>query len=67
VLREVKSKLLEIPISPILLSGLPVASMKGSDHQEKVQKVINNLATRMRRDYTPGCHYIQAINDFIAL
>jgi glutamyl-tRNA reductase len=41
--------------------------MKGSDHQEKVQKVINNLATRMRRDYTPGCHYIQAINDFIAL
>ncbi len=67
VLREVKSKLLEIPISPILLSGLPLASMQGSDHQEKVQKVINNLATRMRRDYTPGCHYIQAINDFIAL
>lgn len=67
VLREVKSKLLEIPISPILLSGLPLATIQGSDHQEKVQKVINNLATRMRRDYTPGCHYIQAINDFIAL
>lgn len=67
VLREVKSKLLEIPISPMLLSGIPIANAPGSDHQEKVQKVINNLATRMRRDYTPGCHYIQAINDFIAL
>ncbi len=67
VLREVKSKLLEIPISPILLSGVLVANKQESDHQEKVQKVINNLATRMRRDYTPGCHYIQAINDFIAL
>lgn len=67
VLRQVKSKLLEIPVSPVLLSGLPVASLHGTDHHEKVQKVINNLATRMRRDYTPGCHYIQAINDFIAL
>jgi len=35
-------------------------------HEEKIQKVINAMATKMRRDYTPGCHYIQAINDFIA-
>jgi len=67
VLRQVKSKLLELPESTVLLTGLPVACIPCTDHQEKVQKVINNLATRMRRDNTPGCHYIQAINDFIAL
>ncbi len=33
---------------------------------EKIQKVINTLATRMRSDNTHGCHYIQAINDYIA-
>ncbi|MES2703954.1 MAG: glutamyl-tRNA reductase [Bacteroidota bacterium] len=59
VLKEVKNKLRGIHIDPLLLSG-PV----GDD--EKIQKVINSLATKMRRDNNAGCNYIQAINDFIA-
>jgi glutamyl-tRNA reductase len=64
VLREVKNKLKAMPVEAALLNG-------GSEdelamQEEKIQKVINTLANKMRRDYTPGCHYIAAINDFIA-
>jgi len=37
-----------------------------TDHEEKIQKVINSLATKMRRNNTTGCYYIEAINEFIA-
>lgn len=55
VLKEVKSKLTELntTITPV------------ADPAEKIQKVINTLATKMRRKNTVGCHYIEAINDFI--
>jgi hypothetical protein len=38
----------------------------GCSHDEKVHKAMSNLATRMRNQNAPGCHYIQAINDYIA-
>ena len=60
VLKEVKNKLKTIQIDPhVLNTELPV-------QDEKIQKVINTMATKMRRDYTPGCHFITAINDYIA-
>ncbi len=60
VLKEVKNKLKTIQIDPHLLDEAePV-------QDEKIQKVINTMATKMRRDYTPGCHFITAINDYIA-
>jgi glutamyl-tRNA reductase len=59
VLKEVKDKLKQIHIAPVLLSGGQVSE------EEKIQKVINSLATKMRRDNKAGCNYIQAINDFI--
>ncbi len=62
VLKEVKSKLNEINAVPAFLVADACPQLK----EEKIQKVINTLATKMRRDYTPGCHYIEAINDFIA-
>lgn len=58
VLKEVKRKLKQIHDAPEL------AGHAGDD--EKIQKVINGLATKMRRDNKPGCNYIQAINEFIA-
>ncbi len=67
VLREVKSKLKKIYIDPVLLGhndNLCPTFLHGQD--EKIQKVINMLATKIRRDNTPGCNYIQAINEFIA-
>ncbi len=54
VLKEVKSK----------LKG--IQSNAGEGHEEKIQKVINSLAVNIRSNNTPGCHYIKAINDFIA-
>lgn len=54
VLKEVKNKLKEINIG------------EDAGHDEKIQKVINSLAVNIRNNNTPGCHYIQAINDFIA-
>jgi glutamyl-tRNA reductase len=39
-------------------------SFRNSD--EKIQKVINGMATKLRRQYQPGCNFIEAINDYIA-
>ncbi|MFI5196637.1 MAG: glutamyl-tRNA reductase [Chitinophagales bacterium] len=66
VLKEVKNKLKEIHIDPALLNNNHSCKEQLATYDERIQKVINTLATKMRRDYTPGCHYIQAINEFIA-
>jgi glutamyl-tRNA reductase len=64
MLKEMKIKLLGIPLDA---AGLPEAeNIPAEIQEEKVQKVISNLASKMRTDKTPGCHYIQAINEFIA-
>ena len=67
MLKAVKTKLKSIYIDPAILGndlqGCPVHEEKPD---EKIQKVINSLAVKMRQDNTPGCHYIEAINEFIA-
>lgn len=34
--------------------------------EEKIQKVINGMALKMRSQNQRGCHYIEAINEYIA-
>jgi glutamyl-tRNA reductase len=34
-------------------------------NQVAIQKVIKNMAAKMKHQYQPGCSYIEAINDFI--
>lgn len=51
VLKAVKSKLQEIHLNP---------------DQERIQKVINGMAVKMRQHNQRGCHYIEAINEFMA-
>jgi glutamyl-tRNA reductase len=65
VLKAVKSKLKEIHTSPlyITLSGEETALINAD---EKIQRVINVMASKMKEQDQHGCHYIQAINDFIA-
>jgi glutamyl-tRNA reductase len=65
VLKAVKSKLKEIHTSPlyITLSGEQSALINAD---EKIQRVINVMASKMKEQNQQGCHYIQAINDFIA-
>jgi glutamyl-tRNA reductase len=51
VLKAVKTKLQEIHLNP---------------DQERIQKVINGMAVKMRQHNQRGCHYIEAINEFMA-
>jgi glutamyl-tRNA reductase len=66
VLKAVKSKLKELHTSPLFsqLSGQSIPCT--SDMDEQIQRVINGMATRMRQQNQGGCHYIQAINEYIA-
>jgi glutamyl-tRNA reductase len=33
---------------------------------QKIQRVLNGMASKMRRENQRGCYYIEAINEFIA-
>lgn len=66
VIRQMKDKLLAIPFKPVLLCAHEEDMYEGDAQEERVQKVLNSLAVNIRTGNTPGCHYIQAINDFIA-
>jgi len=35
--------------------------------KEKIQRVVNGVATKMRLENQQGCYYIQAINEFMAI
>jgi len=61
VLKAVKTKLKEIHNNPLFIS------LYNSTHaEEKIQRVINGMAYRMKGQNQNGCHYIEAINEFIA-
>jgi len=66
VLKEVKNKLREIYIDPVILDKSHFCSGTNAENEEKIQKVISSLATKIRQKNTLGCHYIQAINEYIA-
>jgi len=63
VLKAVKSKLKELHSHSLFngITGVPPAS------DEQIQRVINGMATRMRQHNQGGCHYIQAINEYIGI
>jgi glutamyl-tRNA reductase len=63
VLKAVKLKLKEIHSNPLFnrITGVPPVS------DEQIQRVINGMATRMRQHNQGGCHYIQAINEYIGI
>ena len=63
VLKAVKSKLQQITIAtPDSVSQLA----SPAELDEKIQQVINVMALKMRKKNQQGCHYIEAINEFIA-
>jgi glutamyl-tRNA reductase len=67
VLKAVKTKLKELHTSELFsrLNGEMVPSADDAD--EQIQRVINGMATRMRQQNRGGCHYIQAINEYIGI
>ena len=62
MLMEAKNKLQEIHASTAKDMVCPVTGMHSD---EKIQRVINNMAQKMRKQDTVGCIFIDAINDFI--
>lgn len=68
VLKAVKTKLQEIHCDPVFFNATSgnYSGLKVSDHQERIQKVINGMAVKMREKNQRGCHYIEAINEFMA-
>jgi glutamyl-tRNA reductase len=62
VLKAVKLKLAEIH-SSALFADTTISPTNNTE--EKIQRVINGMATKMRRYNMQGCHFIEAINDFI--
>lgn len=58
VLGEVKSKLEEINTCTTFTAS--------NDTANRIQKVLNTMAAKMRTKNQRGCHYLEAINDFIA-
>jgi glutamyl-tRNA reductase len=68
VLRAVKTKLKEIHERPLFVQSLDtdIAAVLASSPDKKIQRVINGMATKMRQHNQRGCHYIEAINEFMA-
>ncbi|WP_379802305.1 glutamyl-tRNA reductase [Flavihumibacter stibioxidans] len=72
VLRVVKLKLEEIHTStlttnPELQQWVYNTTLASSDDAaSRIQKVLNTMAAKMRVKNQRGCHYLEAINDFIA-
>lgn len=64
VLKEVKDKLKTIKIDTSLLKKDQPQETLSSE--ASIQSVINVMATKMRKNNAAGCHYIEAINDFIS-
>jgi glutamyl-tRNA reductase len=82
VLKAVKVKLKEIHTHPLYIqfarsqkngSGGVHSSHSGhagpgghAETEKRIQRVINGMASKMRSQNQRGCHYIEAINEFIA-
>jgi glutamyl-tRNA reductase len=68
VLTAVKTKLKELHTCPVFnrLTGEPFPFTNDTHTDEQIQRVINGMATKMRQHNKGGCHYIEAINEYIA-
>ncbi|HET9277878.1 MAG TPA: glutamyl-tRNA reductase [Flavitalea sp.] len=65
VLKAVKTKLQEIHTDPFYLQNFYSLSLNGTNHHHNIQKVLNGMAVKMRRQNQYGCYYIEAINEFL--
>jgi len=66
ILKAVKIKLKEIHTSPLFSEYTSTTNFAGNDPDEKIQRVINGMASKIRLQNQGGCNYIEAINEFIA-
>ncbi len=69
VIKAVKQKLHDMHQCQMFLSSYTTyitdTTTDATVNQYAIQKVIKNMAVKMRNQHQPGCSYIEAINDFI--
>lgn len=73
VLKAVKTKLKQIQTDPLFIPSQMNCSdrifytqNKSTHAEQKIQRVINGMASKMKMQDQKGCYYIEAINEFIA-
>ncbi len=66
IIKAVKIKLKEIHTSPLFSNCTSTPNFAENNPDEKIQRVINGMASKIRLQNQGGCHYIEAINEFIA-
>ncbi|MEN9571003.1 MAG: glutamyl-tRNA reductase [Bacteroidota bacterium] len=68
VLKEVKTKLKAINNCEMYIAyaAQQCTAAPANAVDDKIQKVINGMAIKMRQQNQRGCYYIEAINEFIA-
>jgi len=63
MLKDLKTKLRSLHSYSILNNADPAFCEEMLD--VKIQRVVNETATKIKKTDTKGCHYIAAINEFI--
>ncbi len=66
VLKAVKTKLKEMQSCRLYLQQNALTNVDTAFGEERIQRVINGMATKLRAQNQRGCHYIEAINDYLA-
>jgi len=67
-LKAIKQKLENIHHCKMFISyQTNYSSTPTIDRKEKIQKTVTEMAVRLKDKNQPGCHYIQALHDYIAL
>ena len=66
-INAVKTKLKELHTSPLFFNYTSTSGFAENNPDNHIQRVINGMASKIRLQNQGGCHYIEAINEFIAL
>jgi len=66
VLKAVKTKLEEMHSCGLYLQQNALTNANTAFGEERIQRVINGMASKLRSQNQRGCHYIEAINDYLA-
>lgn len=67
VLKAIKTKLEQLHQCDIFISySSKIRSTPVYKNEEKIQKLVNGLAVKMKEQNQKGCYYLEALNEFIA-
>lgn len=67
VLKAIKTKLEQLHQCDIFISySAKISSTPIYKNEEKIQKLVNGLAVKMKEQNQKGCYYLEALNEFIA-